>query len=80
MNGRDRVPAFVHHREADRVPLDFGGTLVTGIQHIACSRLQDYLDLPPRGRFIFATIHSVQSDVPPENLMAMRETLMEFGS
>lgn len=46
MNGRERVLAALQHREADRVPLDFGGTLVTGIHHIAYARLRDYLGLP----------------------------------
>ena len=46
MTGHDRTLAALQHREADRVPLDFGGTLVTGIHHIAYARLRDYLGLP----------------------------------
>jgi uroporphyrinogen decarboxylase len=46
MNGRDRTLAALEHREADRVPLDFGGTLVSGIHQIAYTRLRDYLGLP----------------------------------
>lgn len=36
-------------------------------------------DLAPDGGFIFAAVHNVQSDVPPENFMAMWETLQEYG-
>lgn len=36
-------------------------------------------DLAPGGGFVFATVHNVQSDVPPENFMAMWETLQEYG-
>jgi len=37
-------------------------------------------DLAPGGGFVFATVHNSQADVPPENLMAMIETLREFGA
>ncbi len=36
-------------------------------------------DLAPDGGFVFAAVHNVQSDVPPENFMAMWETLQEYG-
>jgi uroporphyrinogen decarboxylase len=36
-------------------------------------------DLAPGGGFVFAAVHNVQSDVPPENFMAMWETLQEYG-
>lgn len=37
-------------------------------------------DLAPGGGFIFAPIHTIQGDVPPENIMAWCETLQEYGS
>jgi uroporphyrinogen decarboxylase len=37
------------------------------------------LDLAPGGGFIFAPIHIVQSEVPPENIIAWWETLKSFG-
>ncbi|NLS93107.1 MAG: hypothetical protein GXX96_13205 [Planctomycetaceae bacterium] len=37
-------------------------------------------DLAPGGGFIFAPIHVIQGDVPPENIMAWWETLQEYGS
>jgi len=36
-------------------------------------------DLAPGGGFVFSTVHNVQSDVPPENYMAMWEALREYG-
>lgn len=36
-------------------------------------------DLAPGGGFIFNPVHNVQRDVPPENYMAMWETLQEYG-
>ncbi len=35
--------------------------------------------LAPGGGFIFATVHNTQPDVPPENFMAMWETLQKYG-
>lgn len=36
-------------------------------------------DLAPQGGFVFAAVHNVQGDVPPENFIAMWEALQEFG-
>lgn len=36
-------------------------------------------DLAPGGGFVFATVHNIQADVPPENIMAMWETSQEYG-
>lgn len=37
-------------------------------------------DLAPGGGFVFAAVHNIQGNVPPENIMAMWETLQEFGN
>jgi len=39
-------------------------------------RLEDFM---PGGGFIFSTIHNIQGNVPPENIMAMWETVQEYG-
>ena len=36
-------------------------------------------DLGPGGGFIAATVHNVQANVPPQNVMTMWETLQEYG-
>jgi uroporphyrinogen decarboxylase len=35
--------------------------------------------LAPGGGFVFAPVHNVQEDVPPENFWAMWDTLQEYG-
>jgi uroporphyrinogen decarboxylase len=45
MNSRQRVRTALAHREPDRVPIDLGGTPVTGISAIAYPRLGEYLGL-----------------------------------
>ena len=36
--------------------------------------------LAPGGGFIFAAVHDIQADVPPENIMAMWEAWREHGT
>ena len=40
MNNRERLQAALDHRQPDRVPVDFGGTAVTGIHVAALTRLR----------------------------------------
>ena len=35
--------------------------------------------LVPSGGFIFATVHDIQANVPPENIMAMWPAWQEYG-
>jgi uroporphyrinogen decarboxylase len=35
--------------------------------------------LAPGGGFVFATVHNIQSEVPPQNIIAMWETLQKYG-
>jgi uroporphyrinogen decarboxylase len=35
--------------------------------------------LAPGGGYVFNTVHNIQSEVPPENIMAMWESLQEYG-
>jgi uroporphyrinogen decarboxylase len=37
-------------------------------------------DLAPGGGFVFTTVHNIQADVQPENIMAMWEAVREFGA
>jgi uroporphyrinogen decarboxylase len=36
-------------------------------------------DFAPGGGFVFATVHNIQEDVPVANVIALWETLMEYG-
>ncbi len=35
--------------------------------------------LAPGGGFVFTTVHNIQAEVPPQNIMAMWKTLMKYG-
>ena len=37
-------------------------------------------DLTPGGGFVFNTVHNIQDGTPPENIMAMFETIREYGN
>jgi hypothetical protein len=45
MNSRERVMAAINHREPDRVPIDLGGSIVSGIMAGALVRLREHLGL-----------------------------------
>lgn len=49
MNSRERVQAALEHREADRVPLDLGGTNVTGMHVDTVYRVRQALGLDSPG-------------------------------
>jgi uroporphyrinogen decarboxylase len=64
----------------------WGGGVDT--QRVLCSGTPDEVreevkrrieDLAPGGGFVFAAVHNIQGDVPPDNIMAMWETLQEYG-
>ncbi len=42
--------------------------------------LRNVETLMPGGGYIFATVHNIQADVPPENIVAMVEALREAGA
>jgi len=46
MNSRERMITALNHKEPDKVPLDFGGTLATIITRDANDTLRNYLGLP----------------------------------
>jgi len=45
MNSRERVRKAINHQETDRIPLDLGSTLVTGIQASTYLKLRQSLGL-----------------------------------
>ncbi|MCL5744118.1 MAG: methyltransferase, partial [Acidobacteria bacterium] len=48
MTSRERILAALNHQQPDRVPMDFGGTAVTGV-HVSCvAALRDYFGLEKR--------------------------------
>ena len=66
MNSRERTLLALNHKEPDRVPLDMGGTVVTGISVKAYRKLRKHLGLPeiePEIVDIFQQIAKVDDDV-----------------
>jgi uroporphyrinogen decarboxylase len=45
MNSRERVLAAIAHKEADRVPVDFGGSLATSLHTQGYAKLKEYLNM-----------------------------------
>ncbi|NJL73070.1 MAG: methyltransferase, partial [Candidatus Competibacteraceae bacterium] len=46
MNSRERVRAALAHRQPDRVPIDFGGTFITGMHCSTVAAMRDHFGLP----------------------------------
>jgi len=66
MNSRERVIAAIEHREPDRVPVDLGGSIMTGIMAQALARVRPYLGLeprPPRVYEVFQMLGEVEPDM-----------------
>ncbi len=60
--------------------VDTQGVLSTGSSaEVAEDTRRNIEALAPGGGFVFNTIHNIQSEVPPENMMAMWETLRKYG-
>ncbi len=49
MNSRERIKAALAHRQPDKLPIDFGGTLVTGIHVSMVYKLRQYYGLDSPG-------------------------------
>jgi len=45
LNSRERITAAINHKKTDRVPIDLGGTTVTGIHAAALYKLKKFLKL-----------------------------------
>jgi uroporphyrinogen decarboxylase len=55
MTSRERILATLDHRQPDRVPIDFGGTNITGIHVCAYNALKGYLGISDAKSRIFDT-------------------------
>jgi len=60
--------------------VDTQGTLPNGTpQEVKEDVRRNIEALAPGGGYVFNTVHNIQADVPPENILAMWEALQEFG-
>ena len=69
MNGKERILTAVAHKEPDRVPMDFGGSMVTSIHKIAYDKLKKHLNILgdkkteiARGRSLVAKVDAEVQD------------------
>lgn len=66
MSSRDRVIASIEHRQVDHLPIDLGGTAMSGIMAEALHRLRRALDLdgsPVRVYDVFQMLGEVEMDL-----------------
>lgn len=81
----DMDPAQLKARVGDRITFWGGGvdtqrTLPFGTAEEVRQQVRERIEVfGPRGGFVFNPIHNVQARVPVENLLAMFETLREYG-
>ncbi len=60
--------------------VDTQGVFTTGsVQEVRDEVRRRIDDFGPGGGFVAATVHNIQANVPPQNIMAMWETLQEYG-
>ena len=60
--------------------IDTQGIFTTGSPRKIRDHVKENIEaLAPGGGFVFATVHNIQANVPPQNFMAMWETLQEYG-
>jgi uroporphyrinogen decarboxylase len=88
----DPIQPRARGMEPERLKCDYGNQLVfhggIDIQHIlpfgtpgeVMEEVRYYIKtLGPGGGYIVAPAHNVQSDVPPENLVAIRDAIEAYG-
>jgi uroporphyrinogen decarboxylase len=60
--------------------VDTQGVLPNGTPEEVKDDVQQNIEaLAPGGGYVFNTVHNIQADVPPENIIAMWEALQEYG-
>jgi uroporphyrinogen decarboxylase len=88
----DPIQPRARGMEPENLKRDFGEHLVfhggIDLQYVlpfgtaddVCAEVRRYMRaLAPGGGYIVAPAHNVQSDVPPENLVAIRDAIAEYG-
>jgi uroporphyrinogen decarboxylase len=60
--------------------IDLQHTLPFGTEEEVCAEVRRYIRaLAPGGGYVVAPAHNVQSDVPPANLVAIRDAIATYG-
>ena len=66
MTSRERMKKAINHEEPDRIPIDMGSTLVTGIQAVIYRKLKDALGITTGDIYVYDVIQQlawVENDV-----------------
>jgi uroporphyrinogen-III decarboxylase len=71
MTQRERVLAALNHTPSDRIPVDFGGTSVTGIHVTAVQSLRDHFGLEKRPVRVIEP-YQMLGDIEPDLLDALQ--------
>jgi hypothetical protein len=85
MNSRERVRKALNHETSDRVPIDLGGSGVTGISASTLAHLRDALGLEPRPVKVwepFQMLGDVEDDVAEAvgvDVMGIEKLVTSFG-
>ena len=82
LTSRERVQAALDHREADRIPLDLGGTSVSGMHVDTVYKLRQALSLDPPGTPVkVIDPYQMLGEVKPDIQEALGiDTVMLFGN
>lgn len=81
MNSRERVQATLAHTEPDRVPLDLGGSAVTGIHVSSVYQLRQALGLDAPGTPVkVVEPYQVLGEVAPDLMAALGVDVVGLGS
>jgi uroporphyrinogen decarboxylase len=49
------------------------------VEQVEAEVRQRIKDLAPEGGFVLASVHNIQPDVPPQNIVAMAKAAKKFG-
>lgn len=80
MNLKELKQEFGRHLVFWGAGVDTQGVLGTGSpEEVKADVRRNIEALAPGGGFIFATVHDIQANVPPENIMAMWEAWKTYG-
>lgn len=69
MNSRERIKRAFSHREADRPPMDFGGTIVTSLTRSAYIKLLNYLNNDYDTKKIEIVDYTMGTVIPDEKIL-----------
>ena len=80
MNSRQRIDAALNHRQPDRVPLDLGGSAVTGMTVSSVYKLRQALKLDPPGTPVkVPEPYQMLGEIAPDLLDALEVDVVGLG-